>query len=73
MSGNGYEWTRDVISLVGKQVPLLTGDKSKERVALRGSGFEEKPLEFRDLDIVPSASYVNPEYDVGLRVVIETR
>lgn len=70
MSGNGLEWTRDLLK-PGQQVPL-TQPGEFDAVLLRGRGWADKsPLTFDDLRYPESQPYRETSPNIGFRVVIE--
>jgi formylglycine-generating enzyme required for sulfatase activity len=69
MSGNGWEWTRDVI---GNQSVPLAKPSDFDVVYLRATNyFNDKPFDFERLHEQESEAYLKPEGYVGFRVVIE--
>jgi hypothetical protein len=80
MSGNGREWTRDLIVIGSgneREIPLdRPADNYKDRVILRGRNYvEDKPLLFTDptmgTERPDTLGYNETRFDVGFRVVIE--
>jgi serine/threonine protein kinase len=71
MSGNGWEWTRNLIKAEGL-VPY-PGAGEFDSVLLRGRSYaEQQPLRFKDLtENLESQPYLEPSCFVGFRVVIE--
>jgi serine/threonine protein kinase len=75
MAGNGWEWTRNFDDDPVRRVPIskATGD---DWVVARGrTYFADAPLRFQDLKgkspVVFDYFNLNPEADIGFRVVIE--
>jgi formylglycine-generating enzyme required for sulfatase activity len=71
MAGNGREWTRDLLDVNNRTVPVA--NPKTETVLLRGKSYlADRPLRFKDLETRPEGTeYLKPKFDIGFRVVIE--
>jgi formylglycine-generating enzyme required for sulfatase activity len=72
MSGNGFEWTRDLQHSKTEKVPAERGTRDTAQVLLVGQDYlQDKPLTYAELRKAKAQKYLETSASTSFRVVID--